>query len=158
MVNLVIRPLEQEDVDAVVELLHQLTDYAHSVPEPDSAHVRKLHSAMLESPLTYKNLVACKEGAVLGFISVVYYASFLHKGGTALINELVVSANCRNAGIGKALVQRAALTAQEDGMDEIEVGTERDNESAIAFYRKAGFGAEYVLFGRNLNLLGKMGP
>jgi ribosomal protein S18 acetylase RimI-like enzyme len=148
MDDIVIRPLEEGDIDAVMELLHQLTDFAHSIPKPDSRDVRRLYQAMIESPLTYKNFVACNDGIVLGFISVVYYISFLHKGGTALIKELIVSADFRNAGIGKALLQQAVTISQEDGMNEIEVGTERDNESAIAFYKRAGFDAEYILFGR----------
>jgi ribosomal protein S18 acetylase RimI-like enzyme len=35
-------------------------------------------------------------------------------------------------------------------MDQIEVGTDRANESATSLYRKLGFGIEYRLFGMSL--------
>jgi ribosomal protein S18 acetylase RimI-like enzyme len=35
-------------------------------------------------------------------------------------------------------------------MDQIEVGTERANESATNLYRKLGFSIEYKLFGMSL--------
>ena len=107
---------------------------------------------MITKPQSYKNLVACKNEVVVGFISVVYYLSFFHESGTALINELIVAADHRNQGIGKALVQRAVSTARQDGMDEIEVGTERGNRPAAAFYRNAGFDEEYVLLGMEFDL------
>ena len=59
----------------------------------------------------------------------------------------IVSAEHRNSGIGKALIQRAVTVSRQDGMDEIEVGTETNNRPAIAFYKGAGFTEEYVLLG-----------
>jgi GNAT superfamily N-acetyltransferase len=147
MDRILIRAVAEEDLGSIVELLRELTDFAHSAIELDIAHVQRLYSTMLNNPHQYKNLVACLNGSVIGFISVVYYLSFFHRGGTALINELIVSAEHRNAGVGKALVQRAVCVSSQDGMDEIEVGTERDNRRGIAFCKAAGFDEEYVLLG-----------
>jgi ribosomal protein S18 acetylase RimI-like enzyme len=147
MDTLLIRPVEEEDLGAVVGLLHQLNAYAHTTFEIDTEHVRRLYSAMLTRPQQYKNLVACMNGEIVGLVSVVYYVSFYHQGGTALVNELIVSKERRNAGIGKALVQHVISMSRNDSMDEIEVGTEKGNERAIAFYKNAGFDEEYVLLG-----------
>ena len=48
------------------------------------------------------------------------------------------------------LVEAAIAAAGEQGMDEIEVGTETDNLSARGFYKVVGFGREYLLLGRDL--------
>jgi ribosomal protein S18 acetylase RimI-like enzyme len=148
---ILIRPVAENDLGAIAELLRQLAGYAHATFELDIGHVRKLYSTMLNRPQQYKNLVACMNGVIVGFISVVYYLSFFHKGGTALINELIVSAEHRNAGVGKALVHHAVSMSRNDSMDEIEVGTEKDNKRAIAFYKNAGFNEEYVLLGFEFN-------
>jgi ribosomal protein S18 acetylase RimI-like enzyme len=148
---LIVRPVEEGDLGAVAELLGQLTGYAHSSIELTIGRIRKLSSAMRDNPQRYKNLVACVNGVVVGFISILCYLSFLHEGGTALINELVVSNTHRRSGIGKALIQTAISKSKRDGLDEIEVGTEKDNKAAIAFYKHVGFDEEYVLLGKRFD-------
>jgi ribosomal protein S18 acetylase RimI-like enzyme len=147
MNEILVRPMAERDFEEIAVLLAELAGYAHSTFRMDFAQVQKVYSAMLSCPQQYKNMVACLQGRVAGFISVVYYLSFFHKGGTALINELIVSAEHRRSGIGRALVQKAALVAKEDGLDEIEVGTEPTNAIAVKFYKEAGFNQEYVLLG-----------
>ncbi len=148
MNEIMIRPVEEKDLEAIVELLCQLRECAHSGNELRVDHIRKLHSKMIAMPDQYENMVACKDAFVVGFISVVNYISFYHRGGTALINELIVSKEYRNEGIGKALVQWAVVAAKEAGMDEIEVGTEKGNKRATALYKGIGFNEEYTLLGK----------
>jgi ribosomal protein S18 acetylase RimI-like enzyme len=147
---ILVRGVEEDDLVPIVGLLQQLKEYSHSDSKPNLVQVKKLYSEMLSNPQQYKNMVASVSGAVVGFISVVYYKSFLSVGGTALINELVVSGLYRRSGIGSALVQAAVHIARRDEMDQIEVGTERANESATSFYKRLGFNIEYRLFGMSL--------
>ena len=84
---------------------------------------------------------------MVGFLSMVFYKTFLHKGGTALINELIVAKSHRNKEIGKMMIEKAIQSAKSKGMDEIEVGTEVSNKKAQNFYKNAGFNADYVLLG-----------
>jgi len=148
MGTLTIRSLEEPDLAAVVDLLRELEEFARANTALDLANVAKTFSTMKSSPDHYKSLVALVDEKVVGFLSMVYYKSFYHRGGTSLINELVVSAERRGQGIGKALVRMAVKTSVSDGMDEIEVGTERTNFGAIDFYKKAGFEEEFVLLAR----------
>ncbi|MGE5509206.1 MAG: N-acetyltransferase family protein [Chitinophagales bacterium] len=143
----VVRPCTREDLPAVGKLLAELSEVARGQALPDLARREVLLAEMEAEPGTYLNLVAEREGRVVGFLSLVFYRTFFHEGGTALINELVVRRDLRRAGIGRALVDRAQAEAKARGMDELEVGTERTNEPALAFYRKAGFEQEYVLLG-----------
>ncbi|MBN2552081.1 MAG: GNAT family N-acetyltransferase [Spirochaetales bacterium] len=142
-----IREAGPEDLEAIVALLGQLKE-ATSLNGPlSSVSVKTTCEQMLRLPDVYRNYLAVEGRRVVGLVSMVLYKTFLHPGGTALINELVVSESARRRGIGRMLVEAGIAAAREQGMDEIEVGTEIDNRVARRFYRSVGFDAEYVLFG-----------
>ena len=82
-----------------------------------------------------------------GFLSMIFYRTFFHRGGTALVNELVVDGQQRGLGLGQLLMQTAITEALARDMDEIEVGTEEDNQAVQAFYSRAGLNERYVLLG-----------
>lgn len=106
---------------------------------------------MNQSPKIYHNLVAVIGDQIVGFLSLVCYATFFHEGGTALINELIVDADWRGRGIGKQFVEEAIQLAKQKGMDQIEVGTELTNDDALNFYSTCGFDEEYRLLGKEFN-------
>jgi ribosomal protein S18 acetylase RimI-like enzyme len=144
----VIREARIEDLEAIVALLDQLGDTTTLHGPIEGASVKKTLQAMLELPAVYRIFVAVWKDRIVGLISLLLYKTLLHEGGTALINELVVSRSSRGRGIGRQLVEKAITTARAQGMDEIEVGTEQGNQTARRFYRLVGFDREYVLFGR----------
>jgi GNAT superfamily N-acetyltransferase len=142
-----VRELRSGDLDAVVSLLDQLGEVT-STGSPVEAHsVHRTYELMVRFPDVYKNYVAVEHSRIVGLISLVFYKTLLHEGGTALINELVVSGRERGRGIGAQLVKAGIAAAREYGMDQIEVGTESGNRDAHHFYKHIGFNLEYVLFG-----------
>jgi GNAT superfamily N-acetyltransferase len=143
-----IREAERADLPAIVGLLAELAGFARMDHEITRADAERVFDRMEDAPGMYQNLVAAADGQVVGLLTMVYYQTLFHRGGTALINELVVTERHRGGGVGQALVQRAMEMARRDGLDEIEVGTENDNARARAFYKRAGFDEEYVLLGR----------
>ena len=145
-----IRPCEPHDLPAVCDLMAQLGEVAHATNGFDLAVIAEIFQRMAQTPEIYLNLAAVADGQVIGFISVIFYQTFFHRGGAALINELVVSREQRWSGIGRKLVQRVVDEAQARGMDEVEVGTENDNQAAQRFYHRCGFDEEYVLLGMEL--------
>jgi ribosomal protein S18 acetylase RimI-like enzyme len=141
-----IRRLAADDLPVVQGLLAQLAEAAHA----DTYQPARMAELLLEMetlPQVYLNLVCEIDGMVRGFLSVVFYRTLFHAGGTALINELVVDRSCRGRGLGRALVQAAVEAARARGMDEIEVGTENENLAAQSFYHRVGFDEEYILLG-----------
>lgn len=110
--------------------------------------VNQVFSMMNSNPDLYATLIAEDQREAIGLISLVFYKVWLHAGGTALINELIVDEAYRAKGIGKRLIDAAIEIAKARGMDEIEVGTERENQEAQRFYRRCGFDEEYALFGK----------
>lgn len=147
MQHIDIRVCQASDLPAARGLLLQLTEVAHETGFLDPERLQELFDELSAQPDMYLNLVAESGGQVVGFISVVFYKTLFHRGGTALINELVVDRGARGMGIGRALVERVVAEARARGMDEVEVGTEQSNQRAKAFYRGCGFDEEYVLLG-----------
>jgi ribosomal protein S18 acetylase RimI-like enzyme len=138
---------EENDLPDVVGLITQLAEVSRIEKEFQLNQFRKMFQKMAEQPETYSNYVFETNGKVTGFISIVFYMTFFHRVGTAQVNELVVDDHYRGQGIGQALMQAAEQEARRRGMDELEVGTEKENLAAQKFYRKYGFDEEYILFG-----------
>ena len=142
-----VRSCLQEDLPAVMDLITQLAQVSGNTKEIQLEYFERMLKEMQARPKMYVNYVYVLDGKVIGFISVVFYQTFFHWVGTALVNELVVDEQFRGKGIGQALMKTAELEARRRGMDELEVGTENNNLSAQKFYRNYGFDEEYVLFG-----------
>lgn len=143
-----IRAIGEQDSSAICLLIRQLASDLGEVFDVDQVHYLLQYQAMQRYPDIYRNVVYCIDDEVVGFLSLVFYRSFFHKKGTALVNELVVSREYRNQKIGKALIDHAMAVAQGLGFDEIEVGVMKENKGALAFYRHNGFDEEYLLLGR----------
>lgn len=148
--TIAIRALESPDMERLVSLMEELAESARTGVSFSVERFEQIYGAMRERPDTYLNLVATAGGEVVGFVSVVYYRSFFHRVGTALINELIVERTRRGEGIGARLVAAVREEALRRGMDEIEVGTENRNRAARRFYHEQGFDEEYLLLGMEL--------
>lgn len=141
-------------VDDLLEINTLLTELARTIGIPYHGDLELLctHFSLAEAyPEMYSAHVAVEDSKIVGFVSLVYYSSALHKKGTALINELIVHNRFRGKGIGRDLLQFSIKEAKAKGFDEIEVGVEPNNEQAIAFYKQNGIDKEYVLLGKEFD-------
>ncbi len=148
--DIIVRKCCQEDLPAVAGLMQELGETARTMAELSLETIQQMWNLMEASPETYLTLVAEMDQEVVGAATMLFYRSFLHQVGSAQINELVVARGWRGRKIGEKLVDACRHEALNRNMDELEVGTEADNLPALAFYRKAGFNEEYVLFGMEL--------
>jgi ribosomal protein S18 acetylase RimI-like enzyme len=82
-------------------------------------------------------LMASSDGADIGFVSGVEM-THPDKGTEMFVYELGVDERHRRRGAGRALVDALAALAQERGCYGMWLGTEPDNEAALATYRSAG--------------------
>lgn len=143
-----IRPMQAGDFQAIQQLILQLTNAVESSHTITQNQLENVLEYICEKPEMYLTLVAEEENVVVGMLSLVFYRVWFHPGGTALITELVVDQNFRGKGIGAQLMDEAVKAAKTRGMDEIEVGTERENTGAQRFYRRCGFDEEFVLLSK----------
>lgn len=142
---LTVRSFHQADLDDVVSLLHELSEFAQTGSPLERETISDTFDEMARNPSIYQNIIAEINNDIVGLVSLVMYKTPFHTGGTALINELVIKSSYRGMGIGKHLIETAKEIAMERSMDELEVGTDKSNVDAQKFYKKCGFDEEFVL-------------
>lgn len=84
-------------------------------------------------------LLASDDGRAVGFTQLYPMFSSVRTGRLWILNDLYVDANARRSGAGRALLDAAATFAREDGAVGIVLETTRDNDTARALYRAAGW-------------------
>ena len=133
-----IRQATLSDVPSLVGLVGQYWAY-EGVPGFDPALV----SAQLTRPLTESGLgclwIAAVDGASAGCLLTVYVFSLEHYGLAAEIDGFFVTAECRNRGIGSALLRAAESALTQTGCTSLYLQLSRANDSARTFYRQRGY-------------------
>jgi ribosomal protein S18 acetylase RimI-like enzyme len=84
-------------------------------------------------------LVARENGRVVGLAYVATILSMEHCGPVAWIEELYVSPDHRQRGIGTALMTEVLKRAREAGIVAIDLEVDARQSRAIAFYQRIGF-------------------
>jgi GNAT superfamily N-acetyltransferase len=144
----IVRTWKRQDLPAIKNLLDELAETTQDRALSFRVdYLQELYDYMAGLPEVYLNLVVDYEGEIAGFLSLIFYKTLFHGGGTALLNELVVGRDHRNRGLGRMLIERARREASSRGMQELEVSTEIDNVQAREFYLQCGFKEEHRLLG-----------
>ena len=143
-----IRQCNSSDIESILSLLKELDEALGEDQGMTIESINHQYNEMIKSPDIYENYVYEQEQKVIGFISLLNYKSFYHKNGSTQINELIVSNGYRSKGIGKKLLEFAIERSKSIGMDEIEIGVEKDNYKAIEFYKRNGICDEYLILGK----------
>ena len=145
-----IRKWKINDLDEIMNLLQQMNEALDEQQEINIESINVHFKTMEELNDVYENYVLEKDNKVIGYMSLLFYRSLFHKVGTAQINELIIDKEYRNKSYGKELLEYGVKRAVESGMDEIEIGVEKENKKAIEFYKKNGIKEEYLLLGKEL--------
>lgn len=134
--TLVIREVQQEDLQVVAVLMDQL---GYPVSEED---LRSRFAALQEHP-DYQAYIAESDGNVVGMIGLIQELRFERDGKHVRIGALVVDENYRGGGIGKALLQAAESWAGTVGARAMALnsGNREERTGAHAFYRHMGYTA-----------------
>ena len=91
-----IRELRDGDLESVRGLLAQLAAHASTAGgSVASIDIESIYRELRETPSVYQNWVAVEGERAIGFLSLIFYKTLFHAGGTALINELVVDRDRR---------------------------------------------------------------
>ncbi|AZI57503.1 GNAT family N-acetyltransferase [Nakamurella antarctica] len=132
-----IRPIQLQDVDAVVQLVHDLADY-EKLPQLCFLTTDKLIACVFaDSPAVYGHV------AVVGNVVVGYALWFLNystwEGVHGIyLEDLYVSPAHRGSGLGKALLVNLASIAAERGYARVEWSVLDWNTPSIDFYSSLG--------------------
>ncbi|MEW5759140.1 MAG: GNAT family N-acetyltransferase [Candidatus Thermoplasmatota archaeon] len=133
-----IREAANEDLEGIIELLKELLGAMKDTEDLEHKQLAENCQALFADRSHYL-LVAEHQGKVVGFINFSTRRTCLHSAQSALIDELVVSANYRKQGLGRRLLLAAIEKCKQLGCCEIEVSTETQNTTARKFYSQLGF-------------------
>ncbi len=149
--ELTIRPVSEEDVGTLFELILELAEYEKRGDEVNGDPGRLAHS--LFEARTAEALLAEVGGEAVGHaIFCGTFSSFECLGGV-WIEDIFVRPSSRRAGIGRALFARVAALAVERGCPRVEWAALDWNELALGFYD--GLGARRMDEWRMLRLEGE---
>lgn len=142
--NLLIREATEDDLPAVLALYAQ--------PAMDNGRVLTLEEAQLvlaqfrQYP-SYRLWVACEAtpdgvnaGAVVGTYALLIMHNLAHQGTpSAIVEDVVVSADRQGQGIGQLMMQHAQQQARLAGCYKLVLSSNQKRERAHAFYESLGF-------------------
>jgi ribosomal protein S18 acetylase RimI-like enzyme len=120
---------DAEVLEAVRRLVPQLSETA---PAPDAYDVE----TVVNAPATTL-LVARSEGTIVGMLTVAIFR--LPTGLRAWIEDVVVDADARRLGAGRALVEHAVGLATDAGARSIDLTSRPERTSARELYESLGF-------------------
>ena len=135
-----VRKGTKNDVKAVHALIVELAIYERAEQEVSNTVDQLLLDGFGEDPV-YELLVAETEGKVVGM--ALWYTKYsTWKGKCGYLEDLVVQADVRGRGIGKALFLEVAKACARRGYGRMEWQVLDWNEPAIGFYRSLGAGLD----------------
>jgi len=133
-----VRPVEPDDVTAVVGLVRELAEYEQAAHEVRLTE-EQLHTALFGgSPALFGHVALGPDAAVVGV--ALWFLNFSTWRGThgVYLEDLYVQPRHRGAGLGRELLRTLAATCVERGYDRLEWSVLDWNEPAVGFYRAAG--------------------
>lgn len=139
-----IRNAQQEDCPALLQLIHELAAYEK---EPDAVTVsmKEFVDSGFGAQPVWGAFVAERDDKIVGM--ALYYIRYsTWKGRRLYLEDLIVTASERGAGIGKMLLDKTIDFAKAEGYSGMMWQVLDWNEPAINFYKKykADFDSEWV--------------
>jgi GNAT superfamily N-acetyltransferase len=131
--------------DLLAELFTLETDFH---PERDK-QLRGLQ-LILDNPALGKLFVMHIDGKVAGMANALITISTAEGGRALLLEDVIVHKAYRGGGFGRKLVEHVMAWAREQGMTRVTLLADRDNRSALDFYRKLGFEPSHMLVLRRI--------
>ncbi|WP_369372374.1 N-acetyltransferase family protein [Promicromonospora sp. Populi] len=142
-----VRPVTDDDVDAVVDLFRQyLRFYDQEVPAAEARAYLTARRDAGESVLLVAALLPDGDEAasgdgheLVGFAQSYPTWSSVSLSRSWVLNDLFVSPTARGTGAGRALVQETCRRAKEAGAIRVSLATAWDNVAAQGLYESEGF-------------------
>jgi len=127
-----------DDLDAMTDLLVGLFAREHDFT-PDPGRQRAGLARILAEPARARLFVARLAGRVVAMANVQIGLSTAEGGEVLMVEDVVVAADLRGRGIGRAILRHALDWGAACGMTRATLLTDHDNHAAQAFYASMGF-------------------
>jgi GNAT superfamily N-acetyltransferase len=133
-----VRAARREDLDALVRLLGVLFSIESDF-QPDPERQRLGLGLLLGDPWRCAVLVAEREGAIVGMVTVQLVVSTAEGAFSALVEDMIVDAAERGRGVGGALLRAGEAWAATRGARRLQLLADRENGPALGFYERMGW-------------------
>lgn len=127
------------DVDRIVSLVKGYWSFER-IDGFDHTRIKDLLTGLLAQPGQGSCWVAEVDGALCGYLLLVYVFSLEHGGSMAEIDEFFVRPENRSAGVGVALLDEAEAALRNEGFVRLQLQLGSDNNRARSFYERQGYG------------------
>ena len=141
MSDLVVRPAQAEDQSGVWELAREFA----TTFTPVRADFDRSFDCLIGDPAARLVVAVAASGQLVGYLLAHRHLTFLANGPVAWVEEVMVDAAVRRAGVGRVLMAHAEDWARAGGAAYVALATRR----AGAFYRALGY-EESAAFYRKL--------
>lgn len=132
--EIIIRPIQPEDYEAVVSLWNQELNNSAVTVQNYAVTLEKMEKAGI-----YTTFTALADGEAVGFITMVEVMAAGFPVGYLKINGLAVKEAFQYKGIGARLLKAAETLAAEKGISHIGLASGFKRISAHAFYERQGY-------------------
>jgi GNAT superfamily N-acetyltransferase len=132
-----IRPALHSDIEVLLHLLEALFSIEQDFT-PDREKQQRGLEMMLQAPQAYV-VVAEHGGEIAGMATLQLLISTAEGAPSGLIEDVVVRDSHRGQGVGEALMKHLSTWAEKMGATRLQLLADRDNQPALAFYRKQGW-------------------
>ena len=106
---------------------------------PSETHQAAARLSDLQDHPNIQAYVAERDGRVIGFVGLQAFPAFHRDGLHGYVTALVVDAQVRGSGAGRALMQAAEAWFAEQGVKRVNLTTALHREDAHVFYEKIGY-------------------
>lgn len=135
--SIVVRKAGADDAENILRLVRELAEFEKLDPPDDEACYRLIRDAFGDKPLYYP-LLAEINGKCAGYAFYFFtYSSFLAKP-TLYLEDIYISRDLRNRGIGRAVFNELKRIAAEMNCGRMEWVVLDWNINAIRFYEREG--------------------
>lgn len=127
-----------DELPQLAELLAELFALESDFRPDRDKQLRGLKLIFAE-PSSGRLFVVRVGGKVVGMANAQITVSTAEGGRVLLLEDVMVRGEHRGGGLGRRLVEHVQDWASGQGMTRVTLLADRDNQAALAFYRKLGF-------------------
>jgi len=138
MSSFVIRPIEEDDLSAIADMIAKLADHVRPGFVP-LADVENLKQYGPFGTKMFQALIAIRDEKPVGCCLYSYMFSGWRGKPGLFIQDLFVEQSERGNGLGKSLLQALIDRESENDCSFIQLEVEKNNKSGQGFYQKLGF-------------------